>query len=309
MFRSFWTMSLLALGFLSAVANAQTPLQLDSAEAQGAREIGQQFLKAFNAHDAEALGQLWKEDGTYSSPSLPNGELSGKKAITEAYRKLFETNSNATISARDQVAAAPQPNQLLLGGVLEIVHTNGLRTASRFSAEIDRVDGTWLIARVLEVEIPATNPPAAYLQQLQWFIGNWEQQGDGYSIKTRVRSTPTGNFILRNYQRTVGDQVVSTGAQTIGWDAEQGCFRSWMFEDDGAFGEGVWKQDGEKSWSIQFAIKYPDGSRGSLTQKITIESNDLIHMQNVGVEVAGESRPNSPIVSLKRTAAESTRLR
>ena len=46
------------------------------------------------------------------------------------------------------------------------------------------------------------------------------------------------------------DRIDMAGMQIIGWDPAAKQIRSWVFDSDGAFGEGVWNKQGNR-WYIQ----------------------------------------------------------
>ena len=51
-----------------------------------AREISDRYTDAINAHDAEAIGALYADDGVFNEPA---GEFQGPEAIAEHWGRLF----------------------------------------------------------------------------------------------------------------------------------------------------------------------------------------------------------------------------
>jgi hypothetical protein len=76
--------------------------------------------------------------------------------------------------------------------------------------------------------------------------------------------------------------------QRIAWDASQGKYRSWTFDSDGGFGEGVWTAT-PNGLVMQNSAVGPDGVRGTATVKLVSDSKDRftfqgIHRMSEGIE-------------------------
>ena len=59
------------------------------------------------------------------------------------------------------------------------------------------------------------------------------------------------------------------GTQVIGWDPAAGTIRSWMFDSDGGFGEGIWTKN-DNTWIVKFSQVLPDGRKASATNIYTL---------------------------------------
>lgn len=277
-----------------------TPVQL------AGHKLGDAFIKAFNSHDAAALGALWAKDATYSS-SGEDPILKGRQAITDAYASFFKEDPECRISARAQAAQELDSGAIELSGILDEQHTDGTLTSSHFKAELRQENGEWKIHRVEEYPLPALQPPSVQLKQLQWLLGKWEDKGDNYRILTTVRMVDGGNYLVREYVRTVDGKPVQKGTQRIGWDHQQQAFRTWLFDEDGTFGEGYLTQDADQRWSLRLALKLPRGAQGSLTQIIHVVGPDQLDVQNVDIQVDGIPFPNTPkatLIKLSDNASE-----
>ncbi len=79
--------------------------------------------------------------------------------------------------------------------------------------------------------------------------------------------------MLGDFDYVTLDGVAQKSTQRIGWDANAGRVRSWLFDADGGFSEGSWTllDDGAiiKSSSVN-----PDGSTASATLQLTIVDKD-----------------------------------
>ncbi|WP_437230684.1 YybH family protein [Planctomicrobium sp. SH661] len=297
------------LGIGSTVL-AQTPAVrtaqpvAESPEEKSAHALGDVFAKAFNAHDAAALAALWKPDAEYVSAGSQTPVM-GRPAIEAAYTKLFKDDPKCTVSVRAQSATKSEDgSQVTLAGILDEIHTDGSRSSSHFVAHLVAVKGgKWLISKVEETELPVIQAPAIHLKKLDWLLGTWIDDEQDQKIVTTFSVAPGGNFYTREYRRVMKNQVVQKGIQTIGWDQDLGCFRTWLFDEDGSFGQGFWSQDGETQWSVKIAIQTPDGRRGALTQILRSDADGNIEIQNVDQQFDGASLPNSLVSKLVKQAA------
>ena len=59
-----------------------------------------------------------------------------------------------------------------------------------------------------------------------------------------------------------------TGTQRIGWDPVTRNIRSWVFDSEGGFGEGVWTREGNK-WIVKKTGVTGDGKIASATNIIS----------------------------------------
>lgn len=128
-----------------------------------------------------------------------------------------------------------------------------------------------------EQEAPSTlSEHYTHLKPLAWLIGTWEDvdEADGVRIETVNDWETSRNFIIQDFKVQRGDQEEMSGQQIIGWDPHLKVLRSWIFDTDGGFAEGLWHQN-EGNWVLEVIATLPDGRRGSATylfSKITPDS-------------------------------------
>jgi steroid delta-isomerase-like uncharacterized protein len=65
-----------------------------------ARELSDRYTDAINAHDAQAIGALFSEDGVFEEPA---GRFEGRQAIVEYWVRFFEAFPD--LSGRDDFKA------------------------------------------------------------------------------------------------------------------------------------------------------------------------------------------------------------
>ena len=76
--------------------------------------------------------------------------------------------------------------------------------------------------------------------------------------------------------------------QRIGWDPLAGKVRSWMFDSDGGYADGLWTLV-EDAWVIKSSAVMPDGQTGSATVTMLPKGTDRFVMK--GTErIVGNAR-------------------
>ena len=110
----------------------------------------------------------------------------------------------------------------------------------------------------------AVAPSAAEskLQELEWLLGDWKHENEGGSTEIHGQWINNGRFISRSFKVRGNDGDELSGTQIIGWDPSAGVIRSWSFDSQGGFQQGVWHRDGER-WLVKVNAVLPDGSVGS----------------------------------------------
>jgi hypothetical protein len=93
------------------------------------------------------------------------------------------------------------------------------------------------------------------------------------------------------------------GTQIIGWDPRAKQIRSWTFNSDGSFGEGLWSRN-QDEWLVRTSQTLPDGRAATATQVIQRLDNDAVTVQTIGKEVDGVLEPASDPVTVARVAEE-----
>jgi hypothetical protein len=70
-----------------------------------------------------------------------------------------------------------------------------------------------------------------------------------------------------------------------------GRIRSWIFDSEGGFGEGVWQRDGNQ-WTVQYKSTQADGSQSSSTNVYTLLDDHTFTWKSVDRQVDGQLQPD-----------------
>ena len=79
---------------------------------------------------------------------------------------------------------------------------------------------------------------ASPLNDLEWMVGRWIDQGEETTITTDCAWTHGGKFLSRSFSVVTVGEATLDGTQVIGWDPTTGQVRSWTFDSAGGFGTG-----------------------------------------------------------------------
>ncbi|MGZ3489475.1 MAG: YybH family protein, partial [Isosphaeraceae bacterium] len=210
-------------------------------DAQAIGDLLGRFIKAYNARDAKALGELFTPDAEIEDE---DGEVTrGRDAIVARFAKIFGEGQSGTLGVRTDSLRSLGTDLAIEEGTASLTTRAGEppRT-NRFSVIYARQGGRWLHARIRD-EQPDEVSPHEQLLQLEWMLGEWVNESDDGIVKTNCKWSDNGNFLLREFDVKVEGSIALRGTQRIGWDAQRKQFRMWVFDDRGGFAEGLLSRD------------------------------------------------------------------
>jgi uncharacterized protein (TIGR02246 family) len=261
------------------------------------------YIRAFNHHDAAAVARLWKADAVHVSKNS-GVQTTGRQAIQDAYAALFKGDPKCQLQITVSQLRFVTPAVANLECIADVKHTSGETSRSEFSALILLEGSNWFVDKVQETDLPLVPASTVQLGRLGWLVGNWVDETKDGRVTNETHFADGGSFLVRSYHMEQDGAVVRAGTQVIGWDAEQKCLRSWLFDTSGSFGEGTWLPEGENKWVNKLVLKLADGRRGSLTQVYERAGDDKLTVTTIDREIDGQAQPNGAAVTLSRAAIE-----
>ena len=255
------------------LAPAPAPLPA-AAPAEGEiRDMLRSYLRAFNQHDAAALAAHWSPAG--ESVDLDSGEVTaGRESVRQVFAALFAEDDAATIDIDVTSIRPVRDDVAVVDGVTRVAFTDGLPAGSRFSAVVVREGGRWLLESVREAATQQASPAHRPLDDLAWLVGTWEDAGAGVTAGTQCFWSAGRAFLVRTHAVTPdaaaepraqaagpagapgllppGDASSRELTEIIGWDADRGAIRSWLFTSSGRFAEATWTRAAEGGpWTVR----------------------------------------------------------
>jgi uncharacterized protein (TIGR02246 family) len=303
MWRSSRIRVVAVLAVVLSIGTTSTLLADQAADEAAIRNNADDYVAAYNKHDAGALASFWSPEAVYENP-LTGEEVVGRKAIAEQFTAILRDLGEAKLSVDVKSVKFLSPNIAVEEGTARVVGPDADVEETDYTAFHVRRDGKWLLDRVSEESAPVVVSNYDRLKDLEWMIGDWVDGDDRGRVEMTCKWTKNQSFITRSFAVSIRDRIDMSGIQIIGWDASAGKIRSWVFDSDGGFGEATWTRK-DKRWIIHAAATLPDGRKTSAINILTLLDNNSFTWQSTGRELDGEILPN--IEPVKVVRGETTR--
>ncbi len=152
---------------------------------------------------------------------------------------------------------------------------------------------------------PAPTTPATtavsvadHLASLDLLAGEWTGELNGIAMHVSAKWDANKKFLRREFSLSHGDATLG-GLQEVGWDPLSKHIRSWMFNDDGSYTDGIWTLAGN-SWMVLATRVMPDGKIAKATQVYKFPDRNTLDWRLIGGTIDGQPAGEMEIV-LKRT--------
>lgn len=256
------------------------------------REATASFIKAVERGDAKAVAGAWTEDGEYLGED--GTTIRGRAAIEAAYAQAFAKKKKTEVKVTIEQIRFPSADTAIEEGYATTYRDGSDQpTAARYSVLHVREGGRWLMAVLREWPDEGVS-----LRDLDWLIGTWEAKADEAEVRTTYEWDARKNSIRCHITiRGKGRNVSAT--QVLLKDPRTGLLRSWLFDDDGGFGDASWTRDG-KRWIITAAGVQADGGELTATNILTPVDRDTFTWQSTERTLDGAELPNIPPVKVTR---------
>lgn len=292
----------LAAGLGLAAAPA-APAQQDSGKADAislAKDRAAVYLAAWEKGDAAALGALFALDAEYTTDA---GEtISGRGGISERLKAFLAATPGAALAIAVDSAKFLTPDVLVEKGYATVA-ADGATETTRYTATHVRNKGQWLIAELHESIPPAADPGVEAITALEWLIGKWKAgKGDDGPV-AEATWTLDGRFISRTTRMPRDEGGPFVTVEVIGYDPLRGQLRSWVFDNEGGFGEGIWRQDEDK-WLVSFRATLPDGGQSSGDHILTRLDDTHLALESVNRVLNGEALPNRDRIEITKVPGD-----
>lgn len=288
-------------GFVLSVGQAQE--KSENPTGAEIRKSIESLVKSFNAAKADELAAHF----------LPQGELvdeagnlyQGQKDLSAAFATFFKAFPGAKLTLAVDSVRLLGPNLAIDEGVRVV--TAGKEMADRAQMRYVAVwskgtDGKWLVASLRESSDDPLPTHNERLQGLAWMVGDWvSEEADG-KVAISFRWSEDKNYLLGDYQIQFKGKAGMKSTQRIGWDPVSGRVRSWLFDADGAFSEGVWTAT-DSGWIVKSTGSNPDGSAGSATLLIKSIGDDRFSIKGTHRVVGEQPEPDFEFTIARRPPA------
>jgi uncharacterized protein (TIGR02246 family) len=270
----------------------------NGAEEKALKARAEAFVQAFNNGDAKALAEFWTTDGDYVDQAGHN--LSGRKAIQEAFEQQFATAKGAKLKIMPASTRFVKPDLAIEDGTTELYYgPDTPPTGARYTAVHVKQDGQWYLASVRDaILVPPSNHDN--LRDLDFLAGDWVDEAEkGESARASFSWAENDNFLVSHFAVTLKDVPIGGGTQWIGWDGAEKRIRTWTFDANGGIAEGSLTRDGDH-FLVKATATLRDGKKATATNIITKVDPDHFTWQSTQRTVDGNKVPDTEVVKMKR---------
>ena len=262
------------------------------------------YVEAFNAKDATSLAPHWSETGVYVRPA-DGMRLVGRNAIEQEFHAAFEERPTAALVVTVDSIRFVTPEVAIEEGTAEVNSAGAATSRSGYAAVHVKRDGQWQVDSIREADLAATEEQAGNrLAELAWLVGDWVDQSETATVETSVTWTKNKTFLSYAFKVSTGGIDELEGTQVLGWDPVKKTIRSWMFDSDGGFGEGVWTRKSDR-WEVKLRQVLADGRTASSTNIYMPIDDNTFKWQSINRELDGENLPDvEPVTVVRKPAAQ-----
>jgi uncharacterized protein (TIGR02246 family) len=264
-----------------------------SADEEAIRQTDESFVKAYTQGDVKAIAVHFTTNAEYVD-ELGN-VFQGRDAIEESLTAFFLENPKCSLAMNIDTIRFLSPEVAVQDGSTNITLSETKDSIdSRYTTVHVKTDGKWLAASVREHAPKDRNQHHAQLEHLGWLLGDWVDEGDESIVNFSCESVDNGNFLRRKFTILVAGQEAMSGTQQIGWDSQTIKLRTWIFDSEGAYGEGLWNRDG-KNWVIKTIGVTADGQTASRMKIYSFVNDHTMTWKSVDHEISGVQQPDSEL--------------
>lgn len=261
---------------------AQEPIGGNEGADKQAQELAiratvEQFVKAYNAHDAGAVADLFLPQAQIVDED--DNTIQGRENIQNLFADVFGQQPETSIRVDVESIRFIGTNLALeMGSTTTVPPAGETPEVGRYSVLHILNDGKWSMGVVRD--IPAEPSHRDHIEALAWLVGDWIDESRDGTVRTSCRWADSNSFLLQEITVRQADQDIMKISQRIGWDPLRKQFRAWVFDSEGGYGESNWTPT-ETGWLIKATSVNTDGTTASATNHIEPTGMDRYVFQSV----------------------------
>ncbi len=277
--------------------NPKAPVQ-GAADEEAIRQSVTTYVKAFSQGDAKGVAAHFTPDAEYVNDE--GRVVHGREAIEKAVASSFAATPGAKLEATVESIRFIGPGAAVDDGTAAVTPPGGAAPErSRYTAVHLKTDGKWLIASLRDLAPVGERQHAEKIKDLAWLAGDWVDEGPDSVMLFSCRPSDNGKYMLREFTIKVAGHDAMNGSQRIGWDPQTHRLRTWTFDSEGGFSDGVWHRD-DVSWVLKSNGVTADGEPSSATSIFTYINPHTMTWQAIDVVIGGVAVPDTGVVQVVR---------
>ncbi len=241
------------------------------------RASAEEFVKAYNAHDAKAIAQLFLPQAQIVDAN--DDTIQGRENIEQLFAEVFAEQPATGISINiESIRFIGTSLALEMGTSTTLPPEGQTAETGRYTVLHVLNNGKWSMGLVRDV--PAEPTARDHLETLAWLVGDWVDESSDGKVHTSCRWAENDSFLLQDISvRRAGQEVMKIN-QRIGWDPLRKQLKTWVFDSEGGYGESYWTPT-ETGWLIKATSVNSDGTTASATNHIVPLGLDRFVFQSV----------------------------
>lgn len=281
----------------SETAAPPSAVQKRPEDERAIRQTVEAFVKSYNDHNATAIASLFTPEGMTADED--GNVVKGREAIEKVFSGIFKEHPKTRIEDTIESIRFIGPAEAIEDGTATITHDKATPAEKgRYRVVHVKRDGKWQMASATDLPKDAW-AGEDQLKQLEGLIGDWVDESPDALVLTSYRWTDNHRFILSQFTVQIGGRPAMTGTQRIGWDPLKKTLRSWVFDTEGGFADGLWTRDANK-WLVKLSGITRDGKTASATHVIALAGKDRLILQTVDRMVGNEKMPDGEKILIVR---------
>lgn len=281
-------------------AAAIAPTAAQAAVEQAVRKAAAATVEAFKAGDAAGMAALFAAEGELIDED--GNVFTGRDEVRGLFSQFFEKFPGAALDLEVGAARALGDDLVVEEGVRRISLSDGTAAQMVYTAVRKRDGDAWPIVSYREYADDPPPTPQEMLGALDWLVGDWVDESPEGRTSIHYDWSEDGNFLIGEYSLALEGRPVGKTSQRIGWDPVEGTLRSWTFDPDGGFSEGLWLPT-EDGWVIRSDATMPDGATGVATVTIRVRDSDHFVVESSDRIVDGVAEPDFSLVVARKPPA------
>lgn len=271
-------------------------------EERAIRRQAKEYLAAIESGDGEKIASFWTADGDYIDEAGHAARGSG--LAREARQRPATQGAARQLAATVESIRFITPTVAIEDGALSVSSDMaGAAVVRRYTAVWAKQNGKWLLDGVRELGARSDSAQNR-LNELSWMLGEWISD-DGKTIRLSCEWSPDKHFLLREVEVSSPDGAPLRVTQRIGWDAHEKQLKSWNFDSEGGFSDGLWfHQDGR--WIVESASVLPDGRLATGANVYALEGDDAFVWESKHSEIDGEPQPDRTVRMVRKSKSKET---
>jgi uncharacterized protein (TIGR02246 family) len=297
MSKHLWAVVVTTAGVLFPLAASA-----QSQDEAAVRKSAERIVTSFNSGKADEVAGAF----------VPRGELideagtvyQGQQEIKDLLGSFFKQFPGAKLALKIESVRLVGPVAIEEGTRTMTTADGGEKSHFRYIAVWANTDKGWKLASFRDFADDPAPTANENLQPLAWLVGDWINEGTDGKVAISYRWSDDKNYLLGEFEMSSADGPPRKSSQRIGWDPAAGKIRSWLFDADGGFAEGVWTvvDDGVV---IKNSSVNPDGTTATATMNVYTKDKDRYTIEGTDRVVGDVLEEDFAITVTRRPPAAS----